>query len=111
MVNRTYAGKFERTAVFLFYTVPVITLAVTVHGETGFAGGNTAGKEFGAFCIASVKWNDALPVIEFTDLIVNVFYIIAYVSEESAFRNGQEVMGFSKYVQCNGGISNLGSGC
>lgn len=65
MVNRTCARKFKRTAVFLFYTVPVITPAVTVHDKTGFTGGNGDGKELDVFCIASVKRNDVLPVIDY----------------------------------------------
>lgn len=111
MVNRACTGKFEGTAVFLFYTVPVITPAVTVHGKASFTGGNADLKEFGVFCIVWVKQNDAFSIIEFIDLIVNVFYIITFVSKESAFRNGQEVMSFSKDIEYNGAISDLGSGC
>ncbi|MCI8339605.1 MAG: hypothetical protein HFH62_13170 [Lachnospiraceae bacterium] len=37
-------AKYERTAVFLFYMILVITPAVTVHGKTGFTDGDTDGK-------------------------------------------------------------------
>ena len=109
MVNRTFAGKFERTAVFLFYAVLVITFAVTVHGKAGFTGGNTDGKESGVFCIAPVKRNDAFPVIEFTDLIVNVFYIIAFVGKKGTLRDRQEAVGFCKDIGSDCGICHIGS--
>lgn len=36
-------------AVFLFYTILVITPAITLHGKTGFTGWKTGGKKFGVF--------------------------------------------------------------
>lgn len=110
MVNGTSAGKLKRTAVFLLYTVSVITPAVPVHGKTGFTDGNTGGKEFCIFCIAFVKRDDTFAVIKPADLIVNVFDIIVFVGEEGVFRNGQEAMGVSKDIQSNGGVSGFSSG-
>ena len=84
MVNRTCVRKLKWIAVFLFYMVLVITLDVAVHGKSGFTGG----KESGVFCVALIELNDAFTVIELTDLIINFFYIIAFVGKESTFRNG-----------------------
>ncbi len=110
MVNGTFARKLKRTAVFLLYTVLIIAPAIPVHGKTCFPGGNTDGKEFCIFCIGFVKRDDTLAAIKSADLIVNAFDIISFVSEEGTFRNRQEVMGVSKNIQSDGGISDLGGG-
>lgn len=110
MVNRTFARKLKRTAVFLLYTVLIIAPAIPVHGKTCFTGGNTGGKEFCIFCIAFVKRDDTLAAIKSADLIVNAFDIIAFVGEEGTFRNWQEAMCVSKDIQSNGGVSGFSSG-
>lgn len=51
MVNRTFAGTFKGAAVFLFYTISVITPAITFHGKTGFTGKTPTGGRFIPFAL------------------------------------------------------------
>ncbi len=45
----SFTFRIQGVAVFLFYTVLVITPAVTVHGKTNFTGGNTDRQEVMGF--------------------------------------------------------------
>ena len=64
-------------------------------------------REFCVLCIVSVERDDAFTVIEFTDLIVNPFNVISFVSDESAFCYQEKGMCISEDFQGNRRIMDI----
>ncbi len=85
--------------------------AIFPHGKTCFAYWISLREKLWILGITTVKGNDAFAVIKFFYLIINIFYIIAFISQKSTFFDRQKTMNISKNVKCNSGVSNICGGC
>ena len=101
-------GCFQRAAELLARSAVVRELAILPHGKPGFADGISLWEKLGVLGIAPVQWDDAFPVIQFIDFVVNVFDIIALIRKERAFRHRKEGVGAGKDVEGDRGIRHFG---
>ena len=62
------------------------------------------------FRIALVQRNEAFSVVQFIDLIVDVFGIIAFIRKECTFCQRKEGMGAGKDIKGNRNVRHLGGG-
>lgn len=100
-------GGLQRATEFLSCPAIIGKLTILPHGKSGFADRISLRKKLWIFGIAFIKRNDALAHIKFLDLIVDIFDIITFVSNESAFCNRKKRGCICKNIESDRRIMNF----
>ena len=110
VIARAFAGFGlpEGTAELLAGTALIRSFAVLVHGEIGRTK-KVAGRELGrVFGIPLVDRNNGITLINVVDSVVDGFDIIALVSDEGAFADGNDFVGGFEDIKGNRGVDDIG---
>ena len=110
VITRTFTGFGlpEGAAKLLAGTASIRSFAVLVHGESGGAK-KIACRQLGrVFGIPLVDRNNSITLINVVDSVVDGFDIIALVSDEGAFVDGDDFVGGFEDIKGNRGVGDIG---
>lgn len=103
-------GLAEGTAELLAGAAVVGGLTVLVHGEAGVAEEIASGELGGVFGVSLIERNKDIAMIDVADGVVDYLDVIALVGDKGTFVDGNDLIGFLKDIEGDGGIGDVG-GC
>jgi hypothetical protein len=101
-------GLAEGTAELLAGAATIRVFAVLVHGEAGVAEEIADGEPGGVFGVSLVERNKDIAMIDVADGVVDGFGVIALIGDKSTLVDGNDLIGFLKDIEGDGGIGDVG---
>lgn len=112
VVTGTFTGcrAFEGAAKFLTSPATVKSFSIVVHGESSIAERGAGGQLLGVLGVTGIDGDKTLALKFIMDGVVNGLNIKSGITDEIAFPDGEESVGFAQHIHTDHMVEDIGGG-